>query len=44
MALGGEGIGVQCNKRVFGSILFEGVVEGEKAREVGGVGYESRPD
>lgn len=34
-----EGVGVQCDEGVFCAVLFEGVIEGEEAGEVGGVGY-----
>lgn len=44
MAFRGKGIGVEGYEGIFGVVLFEGVVEGEKAREVGGVGYEGCPD
>jgi hypothetical protein len=39
-----EGIGVESNEGIFGVLFFEGVVEGEEAGEVGGIGYEGRPD
>lgn len=40
----GEGIGVEGDERVFAAYEFERGIEGEQAREVSGVGDESRPD
>jgi hypothetical protein len=37
VAFGGKGVGVEGDEGVFGVVLFEGVVEGEEAGEVGGV-------
>jgi hypothetical protein len=39
-----EGIGVESDEGIFGVVFFQGVVEGEEAGEVGGIGYEGRPD
>lgn len=43
VAFSGEGVGVEGDERVFGAVLFERVVEGEEAGEVGCVGYEGGP-
>ena len=39
MALNWKGIGVESNKRVFRVMLFQGVVECQKTREIFRVGY-----
>ena len=39
----GERVGIEGNERVFGGMLFEGVIEGEKAGEVSCVCYKSCP-
>lgn len=39
-----ESIGVESDEGVFGIVFFQGVIEGEEAGEVGGVGYKRRPD
>ena len=44
MPFGGEGVGVECDERVLGLLLFEGIVEGEQAGEVLCVCYEGCPD
>ena len=44
MSFGWEGVGVECDERVFGFDGFEGVVEGEEAGEVFCICYEGRPD
>ena len=38
-----EGIGIEGDEGVLGTCLFEGVVKGEQAREVGGVGDKGSP-
>jgi hypothetical protein len=38
VTFGGEGIGVEGYEGVFGAVLLEGIVKGEQAGEVGGVG------
>lgn len=40
----GEGVGVEGHQGVGGVVFLEGVVEGDEAGEVGGVGDESCPD
>lgn len=44
MAFGREGIGVEGYEGVFGVVLFEGIVEGQEAGKVFGVGDEGCPD
>jgi hypothetical protein len=44
VALGGEGVGVECYEGVFRAVLLEAVVQREEAREVLGIGDEGRPD
>lgn len=43
MTFWGKCIGIKCNERIFGAMLFERVVEGEEAGEVSGVCYKSCP-
>lgn len=43
VAFRGKCVGVEGNERVFRAMLFERVVEGEEAGEVGCVGYKSCP-
>jgi len=44
VAISGEGIGVQCYKRIFGVVFLERVVEGEQPGEVFRIGNERCPD
>lgn len=43
MAFGGEGVGVECDERIFGLRGFERVVEGQKSGKVVCVRYKRRP-
>jgi hypothetical protein len=43
VAFGREGVGVEGYERILGAVLFERIVEGEEAGEVGGVCYEGCP-
>jgi hypothetical protein len=39
-----EGVGIESYEGVFRAMSFEGMVECEKSRKVGGVRYEGCPD
>ena len=40
----GKCVGVEGNERVFGLVLLECIVKGEKAGKVGRICYQSSPD
>lgn len=44
VAFGWEGVSVERDEGVFCAVLLEGVVEGEQAGEIGGIGYQRCPD